>query len=181
MQGRASLCKYGKCVRREKQECASPCRLEQGSCWILAGRTGGGGLRRVFGPSAALGPPGRQAAGGVPGNGLQNVRAKGPRALQGAQRDPGRSCVCEEVPGRGAAKVVGSASLQGATSKPREIRRRQRIRTRLNSMEQAMSARNRIIVRLPWTLPGAPRLDTCRPDPIPLRYNIVKPRFRIVK
>ena len=36
VQGRASLCKYGNCVRREKQKCASPCKLEQGFCYARA-------------------------------------------------------------------------------------------------------------------------------------------------
>jgi hypothetical protein len=62
-QGRASPCKYGKCVSGEEPKGGSPCRLEQETCWILAGR----GASRVRGPTsdaaAPLGASGRGLLG----------------------------------------------------------------------------------------------------------------------
>ena len=108
--GRASLCKYGKCVRREKQECANSCKLEQGSCWILAGRELAGIRGSPQDAPAPLGP-----SGGVPPrrmrcDGLPDVRARRTPALQGPECDPRAGGDVESLFGEGPTMSVEIAS-----------------------------------------------------------------------
>src|SRR5512137_1390951 len=110
VQPHATPCKYSKYVRREKPKCASPCRLEQESCWILAGLGASGARGSSADATAPLGPPGRGSSRYVLRHRLPDVRARRVDALQGAELDPGAGGSVEGVPGEGAAMRVEVAS-----------------------------------------------------------------------